>query len=328
MYRKVGTVLLSLTTLCQPAVLLARAPDSRADDVSDVDEAGDLITKGIALRRAGEDARALELFQQAERLQPDSTRVQVHLAASYQALGHWEAADRYLTLALADPSDPYIQKHQGTLAAARRTIDGHIGSLQLVGGPRGTEIRLNGRLVGTLPIAQTLRIEAGIYTLEARLPGHYPITRSVALAGGALARESITLSPRGADVRPVVAADERPVEEGSSRLTWLPWTFTGLAVGAGVVTVAAWAQRERHVDRWNDDSECLRPGQTRGDVCAEERRDGDRAETWMWIGAATTGAFAAASVVTFWLGDRSKEEPMSALRCGVGFAQIGCAGQF
>jgi hypothetical protein len=328
MYRKVGTVLLSLTTLCQPAVLLARAPDSRADDVSDVDEAGDLITRGIALRRAGEDARALELFQQAERLQPESARVQVHLAASYQALGHWEAADRYLTLALEDPSDPYIQKHQGTLAAARRTIDGHIGSLQLVGGPRGTEIRLNGRLIGALPIDQTLRIEAGIYTLEARLPGHYPITRSVALAGGSLARESVTLSPRGADARPVVVADEGPEEEESGQLTWLPWAFTGLAVGAGVVTVGAWATRERHVDRWNDDSVCLRPGQTRGDVCAEERRDGDRAERWMWIGAATTGAFAAASIVSFWLSDRSQEEPMSALRCGVGFAQIGCAGQF
>jgi hypothetical protein len=253
--------------------------------------------------------------------------VQVHLAASYQALGHWEAADRYLTLALEDPSDPYIQKHQGTLAAARRTIDGHIGSLQLVGGPRGTEIRLNGRLVGALPIAQTLRIEAGIYTLEARLPGHYPITRSVALAGGALARESITLSPRGGDVRPVISTDQEPEEE-SSQLTWLPWTFTGLAVGAGVVTVAAWATRERHVNRWNDDSECLRPGQTRGDVCAGERRDGDRAERWMWIGAATTGAFAAASVVTFWLGDQGEEKPLSAVRCGVGFAQIGCAGQF
>jgi hypothetical protein len=326
MYRRIGTVLLSLTTFCQPAVLLARAPDTRADDVSELDEAGELITRGIALRRAGEDARALELFQQAERLQPESTRVQVHLAASYQALGHWEAADRYLTLALQDPTDPYIQKHQGTLAAARRTIDGHIGSLQLVGGPRGTEIRLNGRLVGALPITQTLRIEAGIYTLEARLPGHYPVTRSVALAGGALARESITLSPRGEGARPTVV-DPEPAEE-SGKLTWLPWTLTGLAVGAGVVTVGAWATRERHVDRWNDDSQCLRPGLTRGDVCAGEREDGDRAETWMWIGAAATGVFAAGSVMTFWLGDRDEEEPMSALRCGVGFAQIGCAGQF
>jgi len=99
--------------------------------------------------------------REAERVEPDSTRVRVHLAAVYQALGNWEAADRYLTLALQDPSDPYVQKHQAILANARRTVDGHIGALELTGGPRGTEILLNGRLVGRLPLQQTIRVQAG-----------------------------------------------------------------------------------------------------------------------------------------------------------------------
>src|SRR4051794_29587799 len=41
-------------------------------------------------RMAGDDARALELFQRAEKQEPDSARVRVHLAATYQALGEWE----------------------------------------------------------------------------------------------------------------------------------------------------------------------------------------------------------------------------------------------
>jgi hypothetical protein len=312
--------------------VLALAPDSEnaAASVGEPRDVGELIDRGIALRRAGDDPRALEVFRQAEKLDPDSTRVLVHLAATYQALGQWESADRYLTRAIRDPEDSYIQKHQGVLAAARRTIDAHIGQLQISGGPPGTEIRLNGRSVGTLPIAETLRIEAGIYTLEARLPGHYPITRSVALAGGTLVRESVALSAadENAVARPVSVAEPEAEAAPSNGPRWLGWVFAGLAVGAGVGTVVAWSAREEHVDNWNDDSQCLRPGQTRGDVCASEREQGDQAETWMWISGAATGVFAAASVVTFWATADDNQERGTALGCGVGLGTLSCSGSF
>lgn len=319
-----GTVLVSLATLLTPSRSLARAPDVTAE-ASDVGDASQLIERGITLRKAGDDVRALDLFRRAERVEPNSTRVQVHLAATYQALGDWEAADRYITLALQNPNDPYVQKHQAILASARRTIDSHMGSLQLSGGPAGTEIRLNGRLIGTLPIRETVRVQAGIYALEARLPGHYPITRSIALAGGSLARESIELSPLSEQ-----AGASRPVDSGpeeTRQATWLTWTFAGLAAGAGVGTVAAMVTRERHVDAYNDDNDCWLVEQTREEACGGERKAGDRAEKWMWIGAAGTGAFAAASLVSYWLSEPD-EEPATALRCGVGLAQVACAGRF
>jgi hypothetical protein len=307
------------------------APDSKSADeeAGESSEVSELIERGITLRRAGDDARALESFRQAERLAPASTRVQVHLAATYQALGNWESADRYLSLAIRDPEDPYVQKHQAVLAAARRTIDGHIGTLQLSGGPRGTEIKLNGRAVGTLPIEDSVRLEAGIYTLEARLPGHYPVTRSIALAGGTLVRESIALTPvEGGSEERAAVTEPRAEAAASGGSNWLTWTFAGLAVAGGVGTVAAWATRERHVENWNDDSQCLRPGQTRGDVCAGEREDGDRAETWMWVAGAATGAFTVASVVSFWVNADDGKESGTALGCGVGFGQLSCSGSF
>lgn len=327
------SALAGLVLSAQAGSARAQAPeDSAAVAPDESQEVSDLIERGITARRAGDDARALELFQQAEKVAPDSTRVQVHLAATYQALGQWESADRYLSSAIRDPDDGYIQKHRAVLAAARRTIESHIGQLQVSGGPQGTEVRLNGRVVGTLPIRDTLRIEAGIYTLEARLPGHYPVTRSVALAGGTLVRESILLTPESASVdrAPLVgAASESPEEASSNGPRWLGWVFAGLAVGAGAGTVAAWATREEHVDNWNDDTQCLRPGQTRGEVCASEREQGDNAETWMWISGAATGVFAAASVVTFWA--TSPDEPRergTALGCGVGLGMLSCSGTF
>ena len=57
---------------------------------------------------------------------------------------------------------------------------------------------LPGRTRALSPLRQPARLEAGIYSLEVSLPGHYPVTRSVALAGGQLARETVTLPPRTA----------------------------------------------------------------------------------------------------------------------------------
>jgi hypothetical protein len=184
-----------------------------------------------------------------------------------------------------------------------------------------------------LPIEEPVRVEAGIYTLEARLPGHYPVTRSVALAGGTLVREALTLTPVGkGDVDgepppPVGRVEAEPESRGAS---WLTWTFGGLAVAAGIGTALAWSTRERHVENWNDDSQCLRAGQTRGEVCASERDSGDRAETWMWIAGAATGAFTVASVISFWAdssGDAT-EPADTAFDCGIGLGQLSCAGRF
>jgi hypothetical protein len=322
--RILSVVLGTVAALANGAPGVAHAAEA---DESTSSDASALIDRGIALRRAGDDEGALPLFVQAEKLEPDSTRVLVHLAATYQALGQWEQADRYLTRALRDPSDPYVQKHQATLAAARRTVDGHIARLRLAGGPAGTQIRLNGKLIGTLPMSETMRVEAGIYTLEASLPGHYPVTRSVALAGGALAQESVELARRDTK-REVAPAPAEPEAQTSGETNWLAWTFGGLAVGAAAGTVYAWAKREQHADAWNDNEQCLSPTQTRGELCGAELDAGEQAETWMYIGGAATAAFTAAAIGSIWLGGSDEPGTDTALSCGVGLAALHCAGRF
>jgi len=297
----------------------------------DVDE---LVDQGISLRRSGQDAQALAVFQRAEALEPNSARIQIHLAATHQALGEWEAADRYLTRALAQTNDTYVQRHQSMLASARRRIDAHIGSLEVSGGPAGTQVWLNGRLVGAMPLADTVRIEGGIYTLEAKLPGHYPITRSVAIAGGSLVRESIRLQAVSSSAPPPAEAhvdgsvDAAPSTSGTP--AWLTWTLAGVTVGAAAGTVFAWTQRESHADNWNDDSACLRQGRTREQVCSGELDAGQRAETWMYIGGAATGAFAAATLVSYWLqrNEESVDATAAGVDCGIGLNAVMCSGRF
>jgi len=315
---------LAVAVLTSPFAAFAREPAESEDSTS---SASALVERGIALRRAGDDLGALELFQQAEQLEPGSTRVKVHLAANYQALGQWEQADKYLTQALQDPNDPYVLRHQATLASAREAVDRHIGLLQLSGSPAGTEVRLNGRPIGTLPLARTVRVAAGIYTLEAHLTGYYPVTRSVALGGGALVRESLELTPLAGATRPAAAGRDTP-RAASSQATWLPWVLGGLALGAGAATVGAWAIREQHASRWNDDEQCLGPTRTREQLCGNEIRDGERAQNVMWIAGSATAAFATATVVTLWFQSDSREAPLEALGCGLGIGQLRCAGRF
>lgn len=329
------------------AALLVLGPSALAfgqDEPGTGSEAGsggsadDLVAQGIALRRSGQDAQALAVFQRAEALEPGSARIQVHLAATHQALGEWEAADRYLTRALAQMNDPYVQRHQSMLASARRRIDAHIGSIEVSGGPPGTQVWLNGRLVGKLPLSETVRIEGGIYTLEARLPRHYPVTRSVAIAGGSLVRESLRLQPVSSAAgapSPALSADEQPLEAtadtpSSGAPAWLTWTLAGLTVGAAAGTAYAWTVREGHADNWNNDNDCLRQGRTREDVCANELDAGKSAETWMWVGGAATGAFAAATLVSLWLqrDDEVIDASTAGVDCGLGWNQVMCAGRF
>ena len=324
-YRTILSALLgTASVLASGAGTLARAAEDGEESAT---AASGLVERGIALRRGGDDAAALPLFQEAERLEPSSTRVMVHLAAVYQALGQWEQADRYLTRALRDPNEAYVHKHQAMLAEARRTVEAHIARLRLTGGPEGTEVRLNGKSIGTLPMTETTRIEAGVYTLEASLAGHYPVTRSIALAGGALAQETVELTPHRKRELAVVRDAEPVVEDGDSH--WLAWTLGGLAAASAGGTVFAWAKREQHAELWNDNERCLSTTRTRGQLCGSELDKGERAETWMWIGGAATVVFSGAAIGSLWLDERSDDVAESAsVSCGVGLAAVQCAGRF
>src|ERR1700710_859420 len=80
-------------------------------------DAAALLRQGVALRRAGHDAEALKLFQQAYQIEP-TPRALAQMAAAEQALGKWGAADRHYRRALTDESDPWILKNRAVLTKA------------------------------------------------------------------------------------------------------------------------------------------------------------------------------------------------------------------
>src|SRR3979409_1225623 len=83
---------------------------------------GYVMTKGVRLRREGDDAGALAAFERAYGLVP-SPRALGQIALAHQALGHWLEAEHGLVEALRISSDAWVARNRAyleeSLAAAR-----------------------------------------------------------------------------------------------------------------------------------------------------------------------------------------------------------------
>lgn len=153
---------------------------------SDADE---LVKEGLALRRKGEDTAALQKFEQAyETDKRPRTLAQVALAE--QALGRWALAYDHLIAALGEKSDPWIAKHMTPLEDALKALQDHIGKLEILDGSRGAEVRVNGAVVGTLPLSKPLTLPTGSAAIEVTAPGFMPIERATSIRAGRTTRES------------------------------------------------------------------------------------------------------------------------------------------
>lgn len=302
-------------------------------------EADALVSRGIEMRARGKDAEALELFEQAAALDPESVRVQIHLATVHQALGHWLLADDYLSDALRHQNHPYVNRHRQSLDDARRVIDANIGRLEVEGQPAGAEVRLNGRLVGKLPLKEPVRATVGSYVLDVRLDGHYSSQRPIVISGGGLVRETVKLEPLPAESSGVSGGSTQPASMGASSAgsepldqpasrQWLTWTFVAASGIAAGTTIGAVIFREIHAGRWNDNSRCLAVGLTRAEVCAGERDKVNAAEDVAIVGGVLTGLFAAGALLNAFAFDAAAPDEVGLAGCGLSWAGGHCFGSF
>lgn len=148
------------------------------------EDAEDLIRQGVALRRDGRDAEARDLLSRAYQASP-TPRGAAQLGLVDQALGRWVEAERYLQIALA-ADDPWVSENRRPLEAARVFVAEHLAELEVIG-PPGAEARVDGTLLGTLPMPPA-RVVAGRLGLEVSAPGSIAVLRTVVVAPGQRAR--------------------------------------------------------------------------------------------------------------------------------------------
>ena len=203
----------SLAAVLVAAQLSSATPASAQD--AERAKVEQLLKQGMDRRAAGHDAEALEAYRQAVELDPDNARALAHLGVTYQALGRWLPAHKYLSLALSHAGDPYVERHEGELTGALAVVAGHLGQLEVYGGPSGAEVMLNGDVVATLPMAEPLQVTVGSYLLEVQAPGHYKLGRPITVQPRQLTREEVGLAPHRSSAA-ASSGDEPESEPGSA----------------------------------------------------------------------------------------------------------------
>jgi hypothetical protein len=152
-------------------------------------DADELIREGVALRRKGDDLGALQRFQQA--FQTDkSARVVAQIGLAEQALGRWVLAHEHLSQALAAKADPWMQKNRGVIEEALNLVSDHLGKIEILGGSPNAEVRIDGALRGTLPLAGPLLMSIGTVTIDISAPGFFPLQRTAVVRARQTTRES------------------------------------------------------------------------------------------------------------------------------------------
>lgn len=221
--------------------LAGRRADAQSTDV----EA--LLRQGIALRAEGRDVDALGPF----RLAYTAARSPVaagQLGLAEQAVGRWVEAARHVHEALQTADDAWVTRNRAALEQAYAIIRQHVGALEILGAAPGTEVRVDGDLVGVVPLNGPLELRSGEVLLELRAPGYYPSSRRLMIAPASLTREFVELHPLAAEtprvepastvrVAPPQApeATDRAAAPTSRRVPTASW-WTGVG---GLVLLAA-----------------------------------------------------------------------------------------
>lgn len=243
---RLGAVLAGGWMLCA-LPLAAHATDSGEETEAEASEAeaspaDALIAEGVALRREGREAEALERFRQAHELSP-SARALGQMGLAAKSLRRYVDAETHLEAALADEDDPWVQKNRGALELAREIVAKQLAWLGVAVNVDHADLFVNGSRVAELPLTGLLRVDAGPITVEVRADGYQAASMGATLQAGATEELALSLEPL-ADAPTVAPPRPAPPDAGETapveRASWAPWIVaTGAVGGAGLIVGTA-----------------------------------------------------------------------------------------
>lgn len=298
------------------------------------------IQQGIALRRAGNDDAALTLFLDLERNNPDSIRVLLHITAAAQATGRWMMAYAYLRKAAAHKNEPYYVRYRAAIKSIEDATTQHVGQFRAVGTPVGAEVRLNGEVVGTLPMSDAKPFEVGQYVLEVSKPGFYPLRRNIAIGPGTgFTQEAVDLrvqssSSLALDAHGRAIGGTVNPRDGERQpwwhARWVTWTLAGATAATAVTSAVALVYRNERAGRWNG-SGCLDGTKTRQEVCGNVRDDISLGQN-VAIGSGIAAILFGSATITQAILSTDRPPVATAsprnFRCSPGLAGVACFGSF
>jgi hypothetical protein len=241
-----------------------------------------------------------------------------------QALGRWVEADQHLREALRSGSDAWIRRNRAALESALETISQHLGRLDVTCNVGGAVLLVNGVRVGQTPLADPVTIPVGRVSVEVRMTGYLPATRTVVIEAGVLAREQLALAPAPKDV-----SEARPLPRAALRLAgWVTLGGSALFLAGGFAALGA---REHYAQQWNDDSRCVINGLTRSQNCGSDYEAAQTAQSLEIAGFVVGGVLAATATGLLIVSrpDKARSHARLSISCAPGpLLGLACAGSF
>jgi hypothetical protein len=242
--RALGAAL--LLALCAGAPRVALAADPPATAKADTSkQAQQLLDEGLVAIKLGQWEKARSFLLGAWRLQ-QHWRIAPHLANVELKLGRMRDAAEHLSFFLREGKnlDPGDRKQAETLLARAQA---KIGTVNVGGAPAGAEIRVDGELVGTAPLAGPIFVEPGTRRVEARAEGYATAERVVTLGPGQEGRVEVGLAAVPRAVGPVAGAGggaggAGPVKNGPNMgvvAAGVTGTVAALGLGVGFLVASA-----------------------------------------------------------------------------------------
>jgi hypothetical protein len=182
---------------------------------SAADDAEALIQKAIKLRQAGDDQAARVELRRAYELSP-TPRAAAQLGMCEHALGRWAEADAHLTEALRASKDAWVAKNRDVLEGSLAVVRKFVARVEIAGDPVGAEVLINGHVVGKLPLADAVVVNAGRVDVELRAPGHRSGNTTIDVAAGHTKSIVLRLAPSLRGAPQPVPARPRQEEDGRS----------------------------------------------------------------------------------------------------------------
>ena len=96
---------------------------------------------------------------------------------------------------LDESDDPWVSAHHAQLKDSRAMVEKHIGSLRVWGTPEGAHVKLEGEVLGLLPMRSPVQVVAGRGTVLVQMTGYEPAQRPVEITPGETANIVISLHP-------------------------------------------------------------------------------------------------------------------------------------
>lgn len=234
----------ALTLLLLPLLLEASAAEAQPPGDTELD-AEALFRQGVTAYDSGDYAGALDAFEASYRARPVAT-VLYNIAVTQDLLGrHAQAArafQRYLTEATT-----MTPERRAETAARLDQLRARLARLAIRAEPAGTEVRVDGEVVGVAPLPGSITLDPGEHTIELVLEGHHFEPMTVTLPAGFEQTISLRMRQARSVLEPVRSQDpplrppprrEQDDDEGGSIFSSPAfWIVAGVVIaGAGAAS--------------------------------------------------------------------------------------------